>query len=132
MQVRNSNDLKVAYEVLSIYKELLSEHEKIEPKKMKSVKEKIAEQKQEIRKFHKKNSDRRVVKDDGIDGYVLLIELPETLENLRDAEEYFEERETICAVPSIFDCTGQAFTSWFKVFKRRDRFMAYHSIGFDV
>ena len=87
MQVRNSNDLKVAYEVLSIYKELLSEHEKIEPKKMKSVKEKIAEQKQEIRKSHKKNSDRRVVKDDGIDGYVLLIELPETLENLRDAEE---------------------------------------------
>ena len=72
------------------------------------------------------------MKDDGIDGYVLLIELPETLENLRDAEEYFEERETICAVPSIFDCTGQAFTSWFKVFKRRDRFMAYHSIGFDV
>jgi len=132
MQVRNRNDLKVAYEVLSIYKELLSEHGKMEPEKMKSVKEKIAEQKCEIRKFHKKSSDRRIVKDDGIDGYVLLIELPETLENLRDAEEYFEERETICAVPSMFDCTGQAFTSWFKVFKRRDRFMAYHSICFDV
>lgn len=132
MQVRNSSDLKVAYEVLSIYSELLSEHEEIEPKKMELVKEKIAEQKREIRKFHKKSSDRRLVKDDGIDGYVLLIELPETLENLRDAEEYFEERETICAVPSMFDCTGQAFTSWFKVFKRRGRFMAYHSIGFDV
>lgn len=132
MQVRNSSDLKVAYEVLSIYSELLSEHEEIEPKKMELVKEKIAEQKREIRKFHKKSSDRRLVKDDGIDGYVLLIELPETLENLRDAEEYFEECETIYAAPSMFDCTGQAFTSWFKVFKRRGRFMAYHSIGFDV
>ena len=132
MQVRNSSDLKVAYEVLSIYSELLSEHEEIEPKKMEFVKEKIAEQKREIRKFYKKRNDRRIVKDDGIDGYVLLIELPEKLENLRDAEEYFEERETICAAPSMFDCTGQAFTSWFKVFKRRDRLMAYHSIGFDV
>lgn len=127
MQVRNSSDLKVAYEILNIYKELISEHGKTE-----RVEERIAEQKREIRRFHKKSNDRRLVKDDGIDGYILLIELPETLENLRDAEEYFEERETICAVPSIFDCTGQAFTSWFKVFKRRGRFMAYHSVCFDV
>ena len=127
MQVRNSSDLKVAYEILNIYKELISEHGKTE-----RVEERIAEQKREIRKFHKKGSDRRLVRDDGIDGYVLLIELPETLENLRDAEEYFEECETICAVPSMYDCTGQAFTSWFKVFKRRGRFMAYHSVCFDV
>lgn len=132
MQVRNSRDLKNAYEILSIYKELLSECGKLEPEKMKSVNEKIAEQKREIRKFHKESSDRRLVKDDGIDGYVLLIELPETLGNMQDAEEYFEERETISAMPSMFDCTGQAFTSWFKVFKRRDRFMAYHSVCFDV
>ena len=95
-------------------------------------KTRLRNKKREIRKFHKKSSDRRIVKDDGIDGYVLLIELPETLGNMRDAEEYFEERETICAIPSVFDCTGQAFTSWFKVFRRRNRFFAYHSIGFDV
>lgn len=127
MQVRSCSDLKVAYEILSIYKELISEHGKTE-----RVEERIAEQKREIRKFHKKSTDRRIVKDDGIDGYILLIELPETLGNMQDAEEYFEERETISAVPSIFDCTGQAFTSWFKVFERRGRFMAYHSVGFDV
>ena len=132
MQVRKSSDLKVAYEILSIYKELLSECGELDPEKMKSVKEKIADQKREIRKFHKKRSDRKIVKDDGMDGYVILIELPETLGNMQDAEEYFEERETISAVPSIFDCTGQAFTSGFKVFKRRDKFMAYHSECFDV
>lgn len=127
MQVRNNSDLKIAYEILNTYKELIAEHGETE-----LVKDKIAEQKREIRKFHKKSSDRRIVKDNGIDGYVLLIELPETLGNMRDAEEYFEERETICAIPSIFDCTGQAFTSWFKAFRRRNRFFAYHSIGFDV
>lgn len=127
MQVRNDNDLKVAYEILNIYKELISEHGKNE-----RVEKRIAEQKREIRKFYKKSNDRRLVKDEGIDGYVLLIELPETLENMQDAKDYFEMRETICAVPSIFDCTGQAFTSWFKVFERRGRFMAYHAVGFDV
>lgn len=127
MQVRNDNDLKVAYEILNIYKELISEHGKNE-----RAEKRIAEQKREIRKFYKKSNDRRLVKDEGIDGYVLLIELPETLENMQDAKDYFEMRETICAVPSIFDCTGQAFTSWFKVFERRGRFMAYHAVGFDV
>ncbi len=127
MQVRNYSDLKVAYEILSIYKELISEHGKTE-----RVEERIAEQKREIRKFHKQSNDRRIVKDYGIDGYVVLIELPETLGNMQDAEEYFEEREAISAMPSIFDCTGQAFTSGFKVFKRRGRFMAYHSVSFDV
>lgn len=127
MQIRNSNDLKVAYEILSICKEFCSEHGKTE-----SIEKKITEQKREIREFHKKSSDRRIVKDYGIDGYVELVELPEFLQSEQDAEEYFEERETRHAFPSMFDCTGQAFTSWFKVFKRRNRFFAYHSIGFDV
>lgn len=126
MQVKNSSDLKIAYEILNVYKGIT------ECEKPEKLKERIAEQKREIRRFHKKTSDRRIVKDYGIDGYVLLIELPETLENLQDAEEYFEECETISAAPSMFDCTGQAFTSWFKVFRRRGRFFAYHSIGFDV
>ena len=126
MQVRNSNDLKIAYEILNVYKEI--------PvcEKSENLMKRIAEQKREIRRFHKKSTDRRIVKDYGIDGYVLLIELPEKLENVQEAEEYFEECETISAAPSMFDCTGQAFTSWFKVFRRRGRFFAYHSIGFDV
>lgn len=126
MQVRNSNDLKIAYEILNVYKEI--------PvcEKSEKLMKRIAEQKREIRRFHKKSTDRRIVKDYGIDGYVLLIELPEKLENVQEAEEYFEECETISAAPSMFDCTGQAFTSWFKVFRRRGRFFAYHSIGFDV
>lgn len=127
MRVKNSADLRVAYEILNTYKELISEHGKTE-----RVEKRIAEQKREIRKFHKKISDRRLVKDDGMDGYVLLIELPETLKSMQDAVEYFKLHEVICAVPSIFDCTGQAFTAAFKVFERRGKFMAYHAVRFDV
>ena len=40
MQVRNNNDLKIAYEILNIYEELIAEHGETE-----RVKDKIAEQK---------------------------------------------------------------------------------------
>ncbi len=123
MKVRNSSDLKGAYKILNIISKCGATER---------FKEIVVKQKREIRKYHKKRSDRKIVKDDGIDGYTLLIELPETLENLQDAEEYFKGHEVICATPSMFDCTGQAFTAWFKVFRRRDKFFAYHTIRFDV
>ena len=72
------------------------------------------------------------MKDDGIDGYILLMELPDFLESKEEAEEYFEQRHVINATPSIYDCTGQAFTSGYKVFKRRNKFFAYHSVSYDV
>lgn len=127
MKIRNKEDLKLAYMILSTYKELIEECGNPE-----KVSEKIIEQKREIRAFLKKKSSGKIVKDYGIDGYVVLIELPEELENLQDAEECFEENEVVHARPSMYDCTGQAFTVGFKVFKRRNRFMAYHSVGFDV
>lgn len=34
--------------------------------------------------------------------------------------------------PSAYDCTGQAFTSWYKVFVRGGRFWAYHRVSVDV
>ena len=35
-------------------------------------------------------------------------------------------------VPSQYDCTGQLFTNWFKLIRRRGHWFAYHSIGRDV
>lgn len=67
-----------------------------------------------------------------MDGYVVLMELPVFLESEEDAEEYFEGHYAIRTMPSIFDCTGRAFTSWYKIFRRRDRFFAFHSVCYDV
>ncbi len=118
--IKNKNDLRNAYKYLEILKELRKPIDRME------------DVKRAIREYtHKENTDR-IVKDYGIDGYVVLMELPDFLENQQDAEEYFEEGHVIHATPSIYDCTGQAFTSWYKIFKRRDRFYAYHSVCFDV
>lgn len=121
-QVRNTRDLRIAYGILRIAGRGNTGE----------FAEKLAELKQEIRKFNKRSSDRRIVKDNGIDGFVELVELPEYLKSTEDATEYFEEYEVRHAMPSMYDCTGQAFTSWFKVFKRHNKFFAYHSICFDV
>ena len=79
--------------------------------------------------------ERRIVKDYGIDGYVELVSIPEVIDTLDGedgADEFFKTFLEIHARPSMYDCTGQAFTSWYKLFKRRGQFWAYHSVCFDV
>lgn len=88
--------------------------------------------KRRIREYTNRTSDRTIVRDYGIDGFVSLIELPEYLKSEEDATEYFEETEYIPSRCSLYDCTGRAFTQWYKIIKRRGRFLAYHSVGIDI
>ena len=76
--------------------------------------------------------DRRIVKNYGMDGFVLLIELPEWVKTYEDAEYWFEENERRVCRPSMYDCTGDSFTSWYKLFQRNGRWMCYHSVAFDL
>ena len=47
----------------------------------------------------------------------------------REMRAFFHRRHYY---PSAYDCTGQAFTSWYKVFARGGRFWAYHRVSVDV
>lgn len=128
LNIRGKKDLQFAYGFLAIL-----EKEAINQKENKKLQKIIVDYKKEIRAYvNKKESDRRIVKEYGIDGYIELIALPERLTDLENAIEYFEEVEKCVYIPSPYDCTGQAFTNWYKVFKRQNKFYAYHSIGFDV
>jgi len=119
-KINSYSDLKVAYEILEIAFES-------------GRSQKAADLKREMRTFcHRPASERRIARDDGMDGYVELLPLPEYLEEMDDAIGYFEDYEYKHCYPSAYDCTGQAFTNWYKIFVRSGRFWAYHSIGFDV
>ena len=76
--------------------------------------------------------ERRPVKDDGIDGFVELVSIPDVFTTAQDADEFFKDFLYMSYRPSMYDCTGQAFTSWYKLFKRRGQFYAYHRVSFDV
>lgn len=52
--------------------------------------------------------------------------------NRLDVEAWFTENRYIHGVNSQYDCTGCLFTEWFKVFRRRGRWYAYHCIGMDI
>lgn len=119
-KINSYTDLKVAYEILEIAYES-------------GRSQKAADLKREMRTFfHRPVSERRIVQDDGIDGYTELLPLPEYIETMDEAVSYFEDYEYRRYYPSAYDCTGQAFTSWYKVFVRGGRFWAYHRVSVDV
>lgn len=96
--------------------------------------EEIKKTKKEIREEHRKQGadTGRVIKSDW-DSYITLEELKIPADyTYDDAVEYFEEYEVIHMVPSQYDCTGQLFTSWYKIFKRNGKWMAYHAVNADV
>jgi len=75
---------------------------------------------------------RRIIKG-GSDYYIELLTLgKDDGETETEAEDYFRETEFIPTPHSAYDCTGKPFTRWYKVFKRRGLWMAYHCVGFDV
>lgn len=100
-----------------------------------TVKDKIIKEKKEIRKIYKKENEkpeRHIVHDNGIDGYIELLQLPEEIVTRETADEWFQYNEYMECVPSAFDCTGQRFTSWYKLIERNGRWWAYHCISRDV
>jgi len=74
----------------------------------------------------------RIVKDNGFDGFVELVTLPSDIDNEPYANKFFHEYVYMDCPNSMYDCTGKAFTSWYKLFKRNGHFYAYHSVCMDV
>lgn len=130
MTIDSINDLRIVYEIIKIFNELVKEYG-IDYKLALKRNEYLKELKQKAREYTHKKSDRRIINFD-YDGYLELIELPEEIKSKENAMDYFEEWECIHYRPSQYDCTGQKFIEWFKVFKRRNRWMAYHRVGIDV
>ena len=75
--------------------------------------------------------ERRVFGGD-FDGYTELVTIPEVFDTEESADEFFNDFIKINYRPSMYDCTGQAFTSWYHLFKRNGRFYAYHRVAMDV
>lgn len=113
MQIRSENDLKLAYETINSFKEMMPMAQKTDV-----ALEYIKELKRDIRGFFRKD--------------IVLIQLPSFLNSKEDAAVYFEENEVMTCRHSMYDCTGQAFTSWYKIVERSGSMWAYHSVCFDV
>jgi hypothetical protein len=121
MEIHHKEDLRLAYGLLEI------------AKKDNNLSDFVKNLKHDIRKYlSKPDNGERLIKDDGIDGCIVLTPLPEDINELSAAGEWFRNNEYISKRYSAYDCTGEMFTQWFKIFERNGRFYAYHSIGLDI
>lgn len=123
--IRNSKNLRDAFKIVHFFKE-----------NGQGTLPTIIDVKREIRAYLGEEADsrlyRRIIKEES-DYYVELITLGEDDgETEAEAEAYFRETEFIPVTYSAYDCTGRPFTCWYKIFKRRGLWMAYHCVGFDV
>ena len=92
----------------------------------------IKEIKRELRKFYHRPIDERRVFDNDFDHATFVYALPEDIKTREEAQEYFEEYEYIPYRPTYYDCTGQSFTSWYKIFQKPNgSFWCYHNIQVD-
>lgn len=134
MDIRNDHDLRVAYRMVYMMADTIANATGMDKGTVESLlkaNETIKEIKRNIRAYQRDKAAEReqvIVKDYGMDGFITLYQLPD----VSDPEAYFEENERITCRPSAYDCTGQAFTSWHKIIKRRGHNMVYHRIAFDV
>ena len=136
-KVTGNESFREGYALLAILNELRLE--KDTDKHL--VEEHTIEIKRELRKWaHRETAvdvgmgfmvERRVFGGD-YDGYTELVTIPEVFDTEESADEFFNDFIKINYRPSMYDCTGQAFTSWYHLFKRNGRFYAYHRVGMDV
>lgn len=68
------------------------------------------------------------------DGRLELVQLPDKLDEAHemDATNWFLNHHYLKSYNSPYDCTGQEFTNWFYLFRRRGHWFAYHSVSRDV
>ena len=134
LTIRDKHDLRNSYDTLDLYYKVLNEvKEKMPDRDVSPILDGIKEAKQAIRRYFKTQDEtRHIIKDYGIDGYIELVEFPKHVSSREDAEDYFNEMELIVYRPSAYDCTGQLFTGWHRLFERRDSWWCYHRVCCDV
>lgn len=102
--------------------------------KRSAVKNLAATVKMEIRAYNNRPvSNVRIISAD-YDGRLELVQLPDELDKTHkaDAANWFRGNCYLEAYNSPYDCTGQEFTNWFYLFRRRGHWFAYHSVSRDV
>ena len=137
--IKSRKDLEFAYS----FRRFLQQHDfsdmPLQPGQPDARPELIRELSEAIHAYHRKqterelaNSDRRVVKDYGIDGCIIRIDMLDDFGSIDEARAWFEEYEVIHYRPSYYDCTGQCFTGWYSIFRHPDgHYIAYHRIAVD-
>ena len=132
MEVKSRNDARIAFEIIKSVTDCVTKDNGRKAHRLLSDANHLAELKREVRRYVKESSNSHIIRDDGIDGYVELIKLPSDIDSLESAINYFGQHYYQSFICSMYDCTGQSFTAWYRIFKRGNGYIVYQCVGFDV
>lgn len=118
----HEGNLRAAYEILNILYDREGDKAEVHRRRIK----------QAIRTYHKIPTDLTQIVSSDYDSLLVVFPLPAELKSYEAARDYFLAHYFREAAPSMYDCTGQIFTTWYKIFKRRDQFWVYHATAMDV
>lgn len=140
--INDRESFRKGYEYIKILERMSGRHD-LGDSSQELLDKYIVDLKRELRKYSHKNPyermaiwagivESRIAWNYGLDGYVELITFPEGIDTEEVADRLFNAYIRIDYTPTYYDCTGQAFTSWYYVFKRNGRCCVYHSVGIDI
>ena len=127
LYVRDSRDLRARWATL-LFCDLIVKQAQAQGMNTGKTQKYILDLKAAIREYNHRKTNRRIITGD----YDSVLELVDVPQGVTDIDAWFDENERCVCMPSMYDCTGQAFTQWYKVVKRADGYKVYHSIGYDV
>lgn len=115
-EITDKHDFKLGYKLLGWLKE-------------NNKRDAYNELKLKLRLFAQEVSDVVVVKEERGQTWCKKV-LP--VKSMDDAREWFDENERVEPYNSMYDCTGQEFTGWCRIFRVKDKWLCYHYIARDL
>ena len=123
------HDLRETWALLKFWEELEKENGRSYQNYIRNYKERIRLQ----RRADEINKDPYIVNTFHCtyDGYFEKIVAEDNGETLDEVEEFFQDNYHIDYYDRGFDCTGQKFTSFHKIFKCAGNWIIYHYVAID-
>ena len=119
MRIENNSDLRAAYNLLLLAGPFANDD---------GIKDYCNKIKRKIRAYNAMlDESRDVIIHSDMDSVVELCEVPDGW----NPEEYFNQYLRQTYVPRDYDCTGQIYTFYHKIFVRRGKNMIYHVMHVD-
>lgn len=102
------------------------------PDSVAHVRNHIVEYKREIRRRNKLPASNIIASWGAYDSWTEVVACPAWVKSADDAEEFFSEELDLPPIRSMYDCTGRAFVSGYKVGQRRGQWVVYVHKGLDI
>lgn len=125
--IRDDRDLMDKYSILKFWTDEQKEYPK---EKYPQIEDVIIKYKKAIREYNKSKQDyfdmeKRIINANKYDSYDVLIQLPDFIDSMKKAKDYFMEYHYREIERTEYDCTGQIFTMYYNIYKRNDGYIVY-------